>query len=344
MLTLPVVELTSLRDKLARQIHRQRNRVGVRMGAELQTIITETMLPAIERLKREQLIVPGGAGKEPFAPYNKPELASPLSQHGVEIQDAGVPSYGEHHNLIEWVFGISGKAELALDGQRYEVNGGDLAVIPMRKPHLERIFERKQSFHLLWFCAFPHKNSVTVHSSSYHGGNRFQLIESAAIDGRHDLCPLYVRSADEALTRGKGWVNLIRATVIEVLVRAVRHLEERGTGLTPVASRGSMVEIAKSYIQAHFSRPLTLKEISKEVFLSPNYFSTLFAQATGSTVFDFVQMVRLDEAQRLLKETRLPVRDVAKHAGFQTAAHFTRSFRQQTGASPREFRRAVAVK
>ena len=45
------------------------------------------------------------------------------------------------------------------------------------------------------------------------------------------------------------------------------------------------------------------------------------------------------EARRLLGETRRPVKDIAKHLGFSSAAYFTRAFQKHTGKTPSDFRR-----
>ncbi|WP_102108118.1 AraC family transcriptional regulator [Oceaniglobus roseus] len=45
------------------------------------------------------------------------------------------------------------------------------------------------------------------------------------------------------------------------------------------------------------------------------------------------------EARKLLRETRMPIKDVAQSLGFRSAAYFTRAFQQQTGQTPSAFRR-----
>jgi AraC-like DNA-binding protein len=308
------------------------------MDADLRSILMDRLVPAIERIPRLQFVVPNSGGKKAFAPYP----SNSITQPGVDLPGAG--TYGSHPQFIKWVYGLSGKAELALNGNRYAIEPGDLGFIPPKTPHLQRAIDRKQPFEVLWFCCLPLSNRMTIHSCSYQGGNRYQSIEEAIIEDRADLAKYFVRTVDEVQTRTRGWCSFLRASVNEVLLGAMRHLEEHGSGLSAAENQRGMVEIAKAYIQSNFARALTLKEISREVFLSPNYFSSLFAKATGMTVFDYVQQVRLEEARRLLRETSLPVRDVARQTGYQNAAHFTRTFKLQARQSPREFRNAGCVK
>jgi AraC-like DNA-binding protein len=308
------------------------------MGDELLGVLVNSMLPQADRLTRQQLILPQSAGKASFGPY--PPTDDSLSD-GAELDSKRVGTYSSHSRSTEWVFGHTGRAELALDGQRYTIEKGELGIIQPTMKHLERIHHPNDSFHVIWFCAYTERQRITIHSSSYYGGNRFQLISGAVIEERADLCQFFSRTAEEATNKKKSWDSMIKSMVIHVLVEIIRHIEEKGFGYSTSQQHVSMVDLAKGYIHSHFAQHLTLDEISSAAFLSPNYFSSLFAQATGSTVFDYVNKVRLEEARRLLQETRLPVQEVAKQSGFQTASHFTRTFRQQTGLSPRDFRRKL---
>jgi AraC-like DNA-binding protein len=307
------------------------------MGPDLIAILSETILPLAERLDRDHLILPGAAGKNSIGTYPSPAHEHDIEK-GLNIEDARVGTYGSHPQGIEWVIGLSGKAELALDGRRYEIAVGDFAIIPRHAMHLERIRDHRHGFHLIWVACYLNKDRVTMHSSSYFGGNRFQLVRGAAIEKCRDLCQHFQTVEHEATEQAPGWESLIRATIVTALIRALRRLKEEGLGLMPKEYPRNVVEVAKSYIQAHFSRHLTLNEIAHAVFLSPTYFSSLFAQTAGFTVFDYVHQVRLDEAKRLLKETKIPINEVASKSGFRTRSHFVRSFRSHTGRAPREFR------
>jgi AraC-like DNA-binding protein len=307
------------------------------MGPDLISILSETMLPLAERMGRANLLLPGAAGKPPFGPYPPPEHAR-SGEKGLNIDSARVGTYSDHPQLIEWVFGLSGKAELALDGKRYELAEGDIGIIPRHAKHLERILDNQHGFHLIWMGAYMHRSRMTIHSSSYFGGNRFQLVSGASIEKCGDICQIFQSVEKEVGDRAANWDSLARSMIVSAFVQIIRRLKDHGPELSTQSHPASVVDVAKSYIQANFSRHITLNEIAHAVFLSPTYFSSLFAQSAGMTVFDFVNQVRLDEAKRLLMETQIPVNEVAVKSGFRTRSHFIRSFRKHTGHAPREFR------
>ncbi|MCZ7648189.1 MAG: AraC family transcriptional regulator [Planctomycetota bacterium] len=304
------------------------------MSQPLITVLRATLLPSVERLEKSELVLPGGAGKAPFGPYPPRPGQGDAAPPGAELPHADF-NYGGHPTL-ELVFGFMGRAELALDGQRYVLAEGEAALVPPNCPHLERLLSLDQAYHLVWFRVGPDR--IAIHGSSYSRGNRFQLVRGATVSPSGPICRYFESAIDEARERAPLWFSLVRARLTEGLVRVIRHLEEHGPGQTPEQARQSVVDVAKRFIQSHFSDDLSLERIAGEVYLSPNYFSSLFTQGSGQTVFEYLQQVRLDEAQRLLRETEYSIHEVARRVGVHTPSYFSRLFKRHTGLSAREFR------
>jgi AraC-like DNA-binding protein len=70
-------------------------------------------------------------------------------------------------------------------------------------------------------------------------------------------------------------------------------------------------------------------------------FLRTFKRVTGVTPHQWVLRARLREAARRLAETRAPVTEIALDVGFEDLSNFTRTFRAEFGASPREYRQAA---
>jgi AraC-like DNA-binding protein len=306
------------------------------MRHELTTVLREAVLPMAERLDRERLILGGQAGKESSGAFSAERRAGAAERATQPLSTVVYPYQG--HPTLELAFGFQGRAEFALDGRRYALEAGDIAVVAPGVPHQERVLPGDDAYHLVWFrCA---AERVTIHSSSYSRGNRFQLVRGAGILPGGEITLIFERAAQETRTRGTAWVSMVRGHLCEGLVATIRHLEQHGLGQTPPEYHGSVVDFAKAYIQAHFSQPLTLQRVAQEVSLSPNYFSSVFAKAAGTTLVEYIQQVRLDEAKRLLREPDLPIREIARRVGIRTPAYFSRLFRRDTGVSARAYRNA----
>ncbi len=102
------------------------------------------------------------------------------------------------------------------------------------------------------------------------------------------------------------------------------------------------IRIAKQYIQANFSAPITLEEVSNVVGFNASYFSALFKKESGMNFVDYLLEMRMNKAKELLRETNLSVAAVCREVGYSDLKHFTKSFKKYTGISPNEFRKIYA--
>lgn len=297
-------------------------------------VLLEELLPFAAVLTPKQLILPAEAGKAAIGPYPLPPKHAPERASGKSRQHA-IASY-EGHRHIEWAFGCAGTAEMALDGRLYLIQRGDLAIIPSDVLHLERIHDAETPYQLIWFCIY--NQLIRIHAGTYGPDHRFATTSGATVLNCAGICRLFHEGTEEALKRPLAWQHQLHARVREALVQIARHIEKHGLHASH-QHLFSMLELAKTHIESHYAEPLTLKGIAQLVYLSPNYFSSLFSQATGKTVIEYIQEVRMNEGCRLLGSSSIPVSEVSGLVGFHSANHFSRSFKQHTGKSPSEYRR-----
>ena len=92
------------------------------------------------------------------------------------------------------------------------------------------------------------------------------------------------------------------------------------------------------YMIEHVEEPLKTAEIAKAVSLHPNYAGTIFKEATGATLLQFLTQYRIDLAKSKLSRTDSPILDVALDSGFGSISHFHEIFRKSEGLTPRQFR------
>ena len=64
-----------------------------------------------------------------------------------------------------------------------------------------------------------------------------------------------------------------------------------------------------------------------------------FKKATGVTLIDYLQNLRIEEAKRLLESGRMPVEAINVEAGYEDAPFFRRLFKRRTGLTPSQYRR-----
>ena len=83
----------------------------------------------------------------------------------------------------------------------------------------------------------------------------------------------------------------------------------------------------------------TLDEVSKELEYSSVYLSRFFHQNTGMPYHEYAQMVKMNHACYLLKNTRWSILDISIQCGYSSLSSFNRSFKRIIGMNPTEYRK-----
>ena len=93
------------------------------------------------------------------------------------------------------------------------------------------------------------------------------------------------------------------------------------------------------YIEDHYSdAALSVKEISKAVYLSPNYMSNLFKRETGASLVEYIRDIRIRHSISLLRDDSLKLYHIALKVGFTDANYYTKMFKKVLGVTPSEYK------
>ena len=157
---------------------------------------------------------------------------------------------------------------------------------------------------------------------------------------------------DEALNSLLGLLRkeLLRPQASPLFVQALAQLLAvhlaRSSGVTEAESHGRSPSLPghklrqiTDWTAEHLTEDFSLDRLAAQAGLSRFHFQRLFKAATGVSPSRYHIDLRINEARRLLRETKLSVVDVALEVGYANPSHFARLFRRETGLSPSDYRR-----
>ena len=101
---------------------------------------------------------------------------------------------------------------------------------------------------------------------------------------------------------------------------------------------GSTAMRITDYIEDNLGSRLDNVSLSEHFGYHPNHISRMMKKLTGKRLHEYVMERRINRAQTLLTETRLPIAEIAQMLGFADSSHFSRVFREFTGVTPSGFR------
>jgi transcriptional regulator GlxA family with amidase domain len=93
------------------------------------------------------------------------------------------------------------------------------------------------------------------------------------------------------------------------------------------------------WLQEHWRHVDPVRQVISVAGIPPRTLERRFKAATGCSLLEYVQRLRIEQAKRLLEETALPLDDVVVDCGYAEVSSFRRLFRRLTGLTPREYRR-----
>ncbi|MDR6885233.1 helix-turn-helix domain-containing protein [Bacillus sp. 3255] len=75
--------------------------------------------------------------------------------------------------------------------------------------------------------------------------------------------------------------------------------------------------------------------------LSASYVSRLFKEHTGQTITDYMNLIRINNAKRLLRESNASIKDIVQQVGYFDTSSFIRKFKAEVGVTPGEYRKML---
>ncbi len=110
-----------------------------------------------------------------------------------------------------------------------------------------------------------------------------------------------------------------------------------GAGKTP-SSDDAVTNAALAIIWNYSHQDLSVSDIARQLGIARRTLERRFWAARSRTVLEELTVCRLARAQRMLRETQLPIKQIAYLAGFSSPTHLPTVFRRELNMSPQQFR------
>lgn len=109
-------------------------------------------------------------------------------------------------------------------------------------------------------------------------------------------------------------------------------------------SESTYVGQALRYIADHYAEDISLDLVAEKIGISSFYLSRLFKAERGESFVEYLTSVRMKNAVRLARETRLSIREIAARTGYASPTYFCRVFKRYTGSTIGELREQIRKK
>lgn len=146
------------------------------------------------------------------------------------------------------------------------------------------------------------------------------------------------------------WSCRGRSYFMEIIIALERMYGLMGYGISHQMSDNAPIiknlklRDAVLYIEGHYSEDIKLSDITANAGINHTTLTELMKQELGCTAIEYLTKYRITVSKKQLAFTEVPIKDIANMTGFKTVQHYSRIFKEITGTTPAEFRKASVQK
>ncbi len=302
------------------------------------------------------------AGRLKFQPHRIAHLLDEKGRHELELPEgfpfavslfhfrAGATTQRlTWHQRLELLVPLDGPLREQMGETVVDLQAGDVLVVDHLKPHqvveVPGLDTRALVISFLPECVFTAGGPPTDYA--------FLIPFHRKVEGRpHVLCVDSEKSGDahEALARllscffDKGnphreagckvWLLVL----LNTLIQEFRDSALQRAELLERQKQSARLKPVLDHLSTHYSQRISVEAAAKMCGLNKAQFGRTFKQASGMTLGNYLNQVRMTHAVELLEGTRDTIAEIAFRLGFSDQSHFDRRFRRTFGRTPSQHR------
>ncbi|MCL6444065.1 MAG: AraC family transcriptional regulator [Alicyclobacillus sp.] len=250
------------------------------------------------------------------------------------------------HDHLELIYVISGNATMSIDKKLFQVEAGDL------------LFINSKEIHASWDESDDTQMVAIVFNDALIRNNRIDCTEHRYIlpilDREIDIPTLLnhenpylneIRLSLEKLLmefflKDFGYELIVKSELFRIVTLILRFIQEqiRKKYSIQTSENDEQLKELLKYLQSNLAEHLTVDDAAKKMNLSPSHFCRVFKRKVGMTLIQYINLLRVQQAEKLLGDSLLPISVIAHQVGYSSITHFERVFRKYKNVSPSEFR------
>ena len=261
----------------------------------------------------------------------------------VKITYASIKEYPLHwHNSVEIIYVLKGMVNISIDTDSYSIFENEIEIINTNESH--RIHSDEDNLVLIF-----HIDSSFLEKYYKDINNIFFYTNTSKKDSQEGeeyitLKTLLAEILCETVQRQEDYDEEINDIVIRLLFHIINNFHYLISGDSDLSQEQfDRYHRISKYIFSNYNNNITLQDIAKKEFLSPDYLSHDFKNATGYSFTDLLNLTRVEEAMKLLLDSDMSVTEISEEVGFSHTRYLNKHFKNYYHLTPLQFRRKNKV-
>ncbi len=235
------------------------------------------------------------------------------------------------HDRLEILRIISGKLYVNISGNTITAEKDTLVIFNPCQPHTAVSGANGVKYFVVMFDVDKFFNSAKATNKYLKPLFEQNILLNNYVDDRKIL-----KEVDSLIELAKSDALLATAQVYMLLGRFFSEKYFKQAEKTPNNRKFYQVT---EYLNKHFSEEITLSQLSRTFGYNESYLCQKFKECTGLTITNYINILRLEKAQELLKNTDKQISEIAYQCGFNDLTYFSHCFKKYLNISPANYRK-----
>lgn len=239
------------------------------------------------------------------------------------------------HYFLEILFIVDGKGTVEIDGRTFSITKNDVIIYNADVIHAEQSSAEEPlevnfvAFDKIQLKSLPPNVILPPNANCIFNASPFADI----------LSQLFNVMRDELTVKDEFYTEIVKNASNTLLMFIFRVINRTVNNVT-LLNKDNILNIVLPYIDKNFLDNISLSDIAGECFVNKYYLSHVFTENFGMSVGQYIRSKKLELAQQHIRQTNLPISDIASQCGFQDPAYFNRLFKKATGLTPLQYRKS----
>lgn len=249
------------------------------------------------------------------------------------------------HDHIEWIYVREGEARVQIDGSYETLGRGELAFVNSKQLHSAvSLVPGTVLICIVFNEALVRGGGMDITEHHYfvpylQRQHRWPNWMRAGAPGIEEMNAAFSRVVAEFDGKLPGYELLVKAELLRIFGLYFRFAEREAVQLPNRSQQPHDFTSLLQTLRERYNETISVGEAARMVSLSPNHFCKIFKQVTGKTFVDYIHILRVQEAERLLRDTDEPIAAIADRVGFSNMTYFGRVFKKVRNQAPSAVRR-----
>ncbi|PRX29835.1 AraC-like DNA-binding protein [Orenia metallireducens] len=245
-----------------------------------------------------------------------------------------------YHKSYEIYYLQKGSVKYFIKDKVYNVKKGDLVLINTYDIHRTVYSDCSENDRIVLYFNDNFIRNIKKLEKNYDFLSKIQSSNILRLNPKQQIIieNILIKMLKEYNSNGEEKELYLKIFLSELLMRINRYNRENRyiDKINPMQEK--IMEVV-TYINNNYSKKQSISFLAKRFSISESYLSHLFKDVTGFTVINYINTVRIKEAQRLLINTNKTITEIANQVGFNTITHFGRVFKKSINTSPSKYRK-----